>query len=83
MIKKKILSDHQYGNEEVTKQCGAKEVNGLIYEEGCETSDVPYKRKECYCRRNLCNNANPIVRRSNLILILFSSFSICISSILI
>ena len=58
-----FVLDHLFGYEEVTRQCGAKEVNGLIYEEGCETTKIPFKRKECYCKRSLCNSANHLYFR--------------------
>ena len=58
--------DHLFGYEEITRQCGAKEVNGLIYKEGCETTKIPFKRKECYCKRSLCNSANHLSLRLDL-----------------
>ena len=61
-----FVLDHLFGYEEVTRQCGAKEVNGLIYKEGCETTKIPFKRKECYCKRSLCNSANHISFRLHL-----------------
>ena len=73
----KFILDHQHGYEEITKQCGAEEVNGFIYEEGCETSDVPYKRKECYCRQNLCNHANSSIPIGGLIYLLSFIYTIC------
>ena len=72
----KFVLDHQHGYEETTKQCGAKEVNGFIYEEGCETSDVPYKRKECYCKRNLCNHAHYSNQNGHLLYLLCFMYSI-------
>ena len=72
----KQFIDHQYGYEEVTKQCGAEEVNGLLYEEGCKTSEIPYKRKECYCKKNLCNSAKHVTQNINIFVILLNMYSI-------
>ena len=65
-ISTNFLVDHLFGYEEITRQCGAKEVNGLIYKEGCETTKIPFKRKECYCKRSLCNSANHLSFRLHL-----------------
>ena len=54
----------------MTKQCGAEEVNGLLYEEGCKTSEIPYKRKECYCKKNLCNSAKHVTQNINIFVII-------------
>ena len=70
------IIDHQYGYEEVTKQCGAKEVSGLLYEEGCEISEIPYKRKECYCKQNLCNSSKHVTQNVNVIVINLTIYSI-------
>ena len=70
------ILDHRYGYEEVTKQCGAQEVNGLEYKEGCETSKIPFKRKQCYCKKSLCNSGTLLERKSyfNTFLIFCTTF---------
>ena len=72
------ILDHIHGYKEVTKQCGEQETNGLKYKEGCETSEIPFKRKECYCRQSLCNSAFKVAQTSHmyiLILILCLCFT--------
>ncbi|TRY71886.1 hypothetical protein TCAL_08437 [Tigriopus californicus] len=37
------------------KLCGAQELPGYEYKEGCDEISVPFRQRECYCRENLCN----------------------------
>ena len=50
-----FLSDDRYDAEIVQKLCGAPEEPQFVYEEGCDTIDVPFKMQKCYCRQELCN----------------------------
>ena len=50
-----IFSDDRYDAEIVQKLCGAPEEPQFVYEEGCDTIDVPFKMQKCYCRQELCN----------------------------
>ncbi len=47
--------------EIVQKLCGAPEEPNFVYKEGCDTIDVPYKTTKCYCRDELCNDAQRTV----------------------
>merc|ERR1712126_10974 len=48
------------GDVEIQKLCGDEERRDLYYHEGCESSDVPFERKDCYCRTSLCNGSEMI-----------------------
>ena len=49
--------DEENGQEVIEKQCGDIERNEFEYNEGCETTKIPFKNKVCYCKTSLCNGA--------------------------
>ena len=51
-------SDEENGHEVIEKRCGDIERNEFDYNEGCETTKVPFKNKVCYCKTSLCNGAS-------------------------
>ena len=59
-----FLTDDRYDAEIVQKLCGAPEEPQFVYEEGCDTIDVPFKMQKCYCRQELCNGGG--ISRSEL-----------------
>ena len=50
--------DEENGQEVIEKQCGEIERNEFDYNEGCETTKIPFKNKVCYCKTSLCNGAS-------------------------
>ena len=62
---------------EIQKLCGDEERRDLYYHEGCESSDVPFERKDCYCRTSLCNGSETI--NSSLVFIGFMILGIYFS----
>ena len=46
-------SDEGNGHEVIEKRCGDIERNEFDYNEGCETTKIPFKNKVCYCKTSL------------------------------
>ena len=55
------LLDEENGQEAIEKGCGEPERNNFEYNDGCETTKIPFKSKECYCKTSLCNGAPQLV----------------------
>ena len=53
-----FLLDEENGHEVVEKRCADIERNNFDYNEGCETTKIPFKNKLCYCKTSLCNGAS-------------------------
>ena len=51
-------SDEGNGHEVIEKRCGDIERNEFDYNEGCETTKIPFKNKVCYCKTSLCNGSS-------------------------
>ena len=66
--------DDRYDAEIVQKLCGAPEEPQFVYEEGCDTIDVPFKMQKCYCRQELCNGGG--FTRSEVVLVVALPISI-------
>ena len=53
-----FFKDLRNGYTEEHRVCGDLERSDVLYNEGCDSSDVPYDHKICYCKQDLCNAAS-------------------------
>ena len=56
-----FLTDKKNGQEEVLRLCGDQERSDIYYSVGCDSSDVPFEREDCYCKGDLCNGSGTMM----------------------
>ena len=67
-ISKSIL-DLKNGFTEEYRACGDLERSDIDYQEGCDSFDVPFDQKVCYCKQDLCNGSSRSMMTISLIIL--------------
>lgn len=65
----KRVSYLKNGFTEEYRACGDLERSDIDYQEGCDSFDVPFDQKVCYCKQDLCNGSSRSMMSISLIIL--------------